>query len=121
MMRDDWLLPFLACVRRRPGMFLGAQDVHTLATFIAAYSLSRQHQGLSSGTGLIDEFESWLLIRHDQVTTNLGWQGCIRTLDPSADNIFTFYRELEVFLAERGLALTQEMAEEWSRALLAAG
>jgi hypothetical protein len=117
---DIWLLPFLACIRKRPGMYLGREDVHTLDTFIFAYALSRRHSGLPPGTTLLDEFRDWIRHATGNADTSHDWCSCVAAVDPSPRNILTFFRYFDDFLAQRGLGMTEAHAERWSNQLLAA-
>lgn len=104
--QDDWLIPFLQCVRSRPGMILGNEMVRTLATFISGYAQAREDLGIpafgESEGNLLDSFSHWLAgkLRSQR---SLRWAGHVEFLDPSEHNIWTFFRLLDEFAAEEGL------------------
>ena len=105
---DSWLLPFLAVVKTRPGMYLGDERVETLATYIVAYMQARRDLGVPSyrpeDQEMLEEFTYWLSKRR-QSDDDCAWDGHVKQIDSSGANVHTFFRLFEEFLAERGKAL----------------
>jgi hypothetical protein len=97
-------------------MYLGDERVSTLGTYLKGYVEARQDLGVpgfgEGEAGLLEEFERWLAVKLKS-KRNLGFVGHIELMDPSEKNVRVFFAELERFLSERGLALTDELAERW--------
>jgi hypothetical protein len=87
----------------RPGMYLGAEDVRTLDTFVAGYTQARSDLGLPEyGIGeerLLAEFHRWLE-RELGRRSNLGWHSLIEHADASEKNVHTFIKLFDRFLKE---------------------
>ena len=115
---ERWLLPLLARVRTRPGMFLGDERVETLATFLAGYEQGRADVG---GVGmhdddalLLNEFDAWLAERTERHGSQgaLRWPQLVGRLDEGPKNVRTFFDLLEEFLESAGRSLNS--ASAWS-------
>lgn len=104
-----WLLPFLARIRTRPGMYLGAEEVETLYLYMTGYEQGRADVGFV-GMALEDavllvEFEFWMTERANWKGDRLRWPGLIREVDPSLKNTHTFFKLFEEFLRTKGRSL----------------
>jgi len=113
---DQWLLPFLKRVSVRPGMFLGDENVKSLASFIHGYTQARIDLGLpgfgSPDSSILDEFEKWLAMKLND-TRDVAWQTLIMTEDPTEKNVQTFFSRFEEFLRELGDSLSREERLLW--------
>ncbi|WP_437828341.1 hypothetical protein [Sorangium sp. So ce1153] len=113
---EPWLLPFLRCVRQRPGMYLGNNSVRTLETYILGYTQARIDLGIPEfGAGesaLLESFGKWLASASTS-RMNLGWAGYVEFVDPSCDNVHTFFKKFDEFLREQGMSLDEGMADAW--------
>jgi hypothetical protein len=102
---DPWLLAFLRRVGTRPGMFLGDENVRTLATSIHAYGQARIDLGIPDFVGaeanLLPEFEKWLAAKLND-TRDVAWPTLIAAEDPSERNVQRFFVRLAEFLHEKG-------------------
>jgi hypothetical protein len=96
-----WLLPLLRKFSRRPGAYLGGEDVRSLDLFLNAYSQAREDLGLPAFVPgedtLFKDFESWLSQRSGLSDTR-GWWGLIERLDTTSNNIRTFLHLFDEFL-----------------------
>lgn len=108
---ERWLLPVLACIRQRPGMYLGDERVETLAAYLSAYELGRVDVGGSGldakDARLLQEFEGWICAQTPEFGAQgtAGWSLLVRRVDSSAQNVRTFFTLFEQFLATRGESL----------------
>jgi hypothetical protein len=95
-MRRYWLVRVLAEVRIRPGMWLGSERVGDLDLYLAGYIRARVHLGEDdSDCAVLEAFASWLRLRVDQGRpSSLGWPGLIARIDPSAKNVWTFFKRV---------------------------
>lgn len=113
---DPWLRAFLKRVSSRPGMFLGDENVRTLATFIHGYSQARIDLGISDfvegESTLLTDFEKWLAAKLGD-TRDVAWPTLVATEDPSERNVLTFFRRLEEFLSEHGDSLSRSGTATW--------
>ncbi|WP_437896394.1 hypothetical protein [Sorangium sp. So ce124] len=113
---DPWLLAFLKRVSVRPGMFLGDENVRTLATFIHGYRQARIDLGMpefgATESSLFDEFEKWLAAKLDD-TRDVAWPTLVATQDPGERNVRTFFLLFEEFLRERGDSLSRSAEVPW--------
>lgn len=107
---ERWLLPVLARIRQRPGMYLGDERVQTLGAFLAAYECGRVDVG---GAGmdandarLLHDFEAWLCatMEHGPQGT-AGWCLLVGRVDSGAHNVKTFFTLFEQFLSSEGQSL----------------
>lgn len=106
---DTWLLPFLAQIRQRPGMYLGHESARLLSHYLAGYCQARADLGLPvfgrDEPDHLARFRDWLARRHDHGRTTMGWCDMIEQLDPSDRNLGTFFREFEMYLGHQGIEL----------------
>ncbi|WP_438006166.1 hypothetical protein WME89_47375 [Sorangium sp. So ce321] len=113
---DPWLLAFLRRVSVRPGMFLGDENVKTLATFIQGYCQARIDLGIpefgAAESSLLDEFEKWLSNKLND-TRDVAWPTLISTEDPGERNVRRFFSRFEEFLLERGDSLSDSADVPW--------
>ena len=113
---DGWLMPFLTTIQKRPGMFLGREDVRTLDTYIFGYCQAREDLGFTEfgadETTILSDFRSWLAERLNN-KGEVGWATLIETLDPGDRNIRTFFELFEEFLQLRGESLQNERSRAW--------
>ncbi|WP_437997796.1 hypothetical protein WMF26_45295 [Sorangium sp. So ce185] len=113
---DPWLLAFLKRVSVRPGMFLGDENVKTLAMFIQGYCQVRVDLGMPEfGAGessLLDEFQKWLSTKLND-TRDVAWPTLIATEDPGERNVRRFFSRFEAFLRERGDSLSHPADAPW--------
>ena len=113
---DPWLLAFLKRVSVRPSMFLGDENVKTLATFIQGYCQARIDLGIpefgAAGSSLLDEFERWLSTKLDDAR-DVAWPALIFTEDPGERNVRRFFSRFEEFLLERGDSLSESADVPW--------
>lgn len=114
---DPWLVPFLSLIRRRPGMYLGDENVRTLDCFIRGYVQARLDLGLR-GFGpeeefLLDEFGDWLRKRNNSEDQRL-WPTLVEKADPSRDNVKTFLRLFDEFLSDRGTPFGDGWKTSWT-------
>lgn len=104
---EPWLLPFLAQIRPRPGMYLGHESARLLWHYLSGYAQARADLGLPIyGRGEPDHltrFREWLAERHGYGGTTMGWYDMIEDLDPSERNLKTFFREFEAYLRDAGI------------------
>jgi hypothetical protein len=96
-----WLLAFLQKMSKRPGAYLGAEDVRSLDLYLMAYAHARNDLGLPDyGPGeesLMADFHRWLETRL-QTTDTRGWWGLVEREDPSKANVHTFIALFDEFL-----------------------
>jgi hypothetical protein len=113
---DPWLLAFLKRVRTRPGMYLGDENVKTLATFVQAYAQARADLGVSefasSESSVLPDFEKWLAGELGD-SRDVAWYTLIASEDPSDRNVHTFFRRFEEFLLRQGESLERPVSVEW--------
>jgi len=101
-----WILPFLMKIKKRPGMYLGAETVEALAIYINGYATARRDLGLpdfgpAEETLLVD-FGDWLQRRHGHNTR--GCWGVIEKIDTSNKSVRTFLDLFDEFLrSERNI------------------
>lgn len=112
----NWLLPMLATIRTRPGMYLGAEGIRDLDLFMSGYTLARSDLGLcgksSSDKEYLDQFGEWLNRRAADPENDIPrWSYQIYTRDPSEKNIHTFFKLFEEFLQTKGHSL--DAVERW--------
>jgi len=94
----EWPLAVLRRLRSSPAHFLGRNDVRTLEVYLAGYEQARRDLGASCGWAIFDEFYAWLSVTLANTTT-LGWVGLVELEDSSEDNVRTFFRRFDEFLA----------------------
>lgn len=115
---DRWLLPFLAKVRTRPGMFLGDERLVTLAAFLAGYEQGRADVGVpgmhDDDAALLNEFDTWLAeqTEHHGTQGALRWPQLVEKIDSGSKNVGTFFRLLDEFLESSGRSLVN--VPEWA-------
>ncbi|WP_433927078.1 hypothetical protein AB3662_29085 [Sorangium cellulosum] len=113
---DPWLLAFLRRVSVRPGMFLGDENVRTLAVFIQEYCQARVDLGMpefgATESSLLAEFEKWLATKLDD-TRDVAWPTLIAADDPGERNVRAFFSRFEEFLRERGDSLSHSADVPW--------
>jgi hypothetical protein len=93
-------------------MYLGDENVRTLATYIYAYGQARIDLGVSEfgvqDPPLLAEFEKWLAHgRHG------AWPSIIREEAPGDRSVRHFFVRFEEFLAERGHSLSGPSDVVW--------
>lgn len=103
-----WMLRLLRTIRTRPGAVLGSLSVRPLETYIQGYCQARADLGVgvlggSQESNDLQLFSEWMRRRHGLRNTNWGWLQFVEELDPSDQNIFTFYRLFEEYLADMGV------------------
>jgi|GEM_PF-1567995 len=112
----NWLLPMLATIRTRPGMYLGAENIDSLILFTFGYTLARSDLGLcgksASDKGWLRGFGEWLAHRAaDPDRESPEWRHQIHWLDDSTKNIHTFFKLFEEYLQTKGTSL--DAVERW--------
>jgi hypothetical protein len=97
-------------------MYLGNNSVRTLETYVQGYVQARRDLGLpefgGEEEGLLDDFGKWLAVKMKS-KRNFSWAGHVEIVDPSSNNVLTFFREFDDFAKMRGIALTPELADQW--------
>jgi hypothetical protein len=97
-------------------MFLGDENVKTLATFIQGYCQARNDLGVpefgATESSLLDEFEKWLAARLGD-TRDVAWPTLVATEDAGERNARTFFLRFEEFLQERGDSLSRNADVTW--------
>ena len=112
----NWLLPMLATFRRRPSLYLRAENMDALMRFIFGYKWARADLGLcqesASDKECLDQFGEWLNRRAaDPENDTPWWMYQIYSLDPSEKNVHTFFKLFEEFLQTKGHSL--DAVEPW--------
>ena len=118
---DQIVIELLSILRRRPGTYLGDEEVRTLSTFLHGYLAGRLDAGdqIASSEALMEAFRLWLSTNGGEAP-NLGWATIIEArfvaehddppvrsphrgsrTDGSARLFFALFGE---FLASRGSA-----------------
>ncbi len=112
----NWLLPMLAAIRTKPGIYIGAETIHALDLFTFGYEEARDDLGIcgmsASDKEWLAKFGEWLALRAAE--PELGsreWSHQIYWLDPSDKNIHTFFKLFEEFLQTKGQSL--DAVERW--------
>jgi hypothetical protein len=117
-MKDSpWLLEFLELIREKPGMYLGDNCVERLEAYILGYRQARRDFGLSefheSEESILEGFTYWLAVKLNS-TMSLNWSGFVsHEIDPSQDNIYTFYKHFDQFMIERKQKTLNQMKFEY--------
>jgi len=117
-MKDSpWLLEFLELIRKKPGMYLGENRVERLEAYILGYRQARIDFGLpefhESEESILEGFTYWLAVKLKS-TMSLNWAGFIsHELDPSQDNIYTFYKYFDQFMLERKRKTLEQLKFEY--------
>jgi hypothetical protein len=130
----SWILDFMALWRPRVGMFLGDEEVHTVAKFLDGYAAALEDmRNPSADDRILDAFADFLKTRFG--SSNLSWDLIIEnefqrtpSLWPSEyrraksrtdGSTRLLYALLDEFLAERGEKLPQvhevRVGRRWER------
>lgn len=95
----DCCLPLLGVLRRDPRRHLGATTAQALQLYLFAYGAARQDAGRDEGMSILGEFDAWMRKEHDAERGSMGWCTIIQwRLDPSDQNIGTFFERFDAFL-----------------------
>lgn len=102
-----WLLPVLAVIRQRPGMYLGGERIELLDCYLRGYGQARADVGVarmdSEDEELLDAFSSWLARKTRVRAQGLRhWSLLVPRVDRGARNVNTFFKHFDEFLRERG-------------------
>ncbi len=114
---EGWLLPFLATIRARPGMYLGDERVGTLRSFLAGYEQARADLGFvgmaDSDVAILSRFDAWLeeKTRAHGSAGSARWPQLLHRIDASERNVQTFLKLFEEFLQSEGRSL--DRVEKW--------
>jgi hypothetical protein len=115
-----WLLAYLAVVRPRPGMYIGNEDVRTLAMYVRGYCDGRLSVGFPAfppdEASILHDFERWMRNRL-QGGNNFDWPMLVGLVDDSSRNLQTFYALFDEFLQSAGIAWPRaehaELRKRW--------
>jgi len=103
---DRWLVPLLARISRRPGMYLGDERAESLCKYLLGYQQARGDAGLvpmsSEDKVLVEGFAAWLAEKTGQDQRSLSWPGLLSRIDDGNKGVGTFFRLFEEFLNGRG-------------------
>lgn len=108
---ERWLLPFLATIRTRPGMFLGDERVETLQTLMVGYEMGREDAGgvgmYAEDAALLARFDAWMAQRanYDRSHRSVAWPSLVKRLDDSERSVVMFFKLFEEFLHTTGQSL----------------
>jgi hypothetical protein len=103
-------------VERRRDHLEAARSVRELDIFLLGYMKARDDLGLpeygQDEADLPEEFQDWVCMKSG-VDTRVGWVHCVELIDDSPNNLSTFVKLFEEFLATRGRALPEPDVEQW--------
>lgn len=103
-------------------MWLGDMRVETLRAYMSGYEDAREDLGtvrmVQEDAQLLAEFAEWLARRTHWDGDPMGWEGHIRVIDGSSQNITTFFRLFEQFLETKGIALSSVQPSRLPRSQL---
>jgi hypothetical protein len=110
--QERWLLPMLARIRTRPGMYLCDERVESLDRYLAGYSQAREDVGqawmASADEAVWRGFEAWLVTRADggvpppSLQYWPSWARAVIQIDAGPSNVLTFFRLFEEYLNSIG-------------------
>ncbi|MFT3768415.1 MAG: hypothetical protein QM820_23450 [Minicystis sp.] len=120
---DPWLIPFLSTIKGHPATYTGDWTVESLQRYMLAYGQARLDLGFPEfGTDeeeLLSQFDEWLVERLKVARVSSGpgcaWAWYVKSVDPSPDNVETFFALFEEFLASIGRRLPKprELVKRW--------
>jgi hypothetical protein len=96
------LIDLLAEIRRRPGMYIGAESITKLAAFLDGYHYAAYKLAGVSKDSLFTEFKDWIRTRF-KISTSQGWANIILFYsNDESSALGRFWDLLDEFLIEKG-------------------
>lgn len=112
-----WLLPVLAFIRQRPGMYLGGERIERLDCYLCGYAQGRADLGAvrmePEDEELLDGFSAWLAEKRKVRAQGLRhWTILVQRIDRGSKSVHTFFKLFEEFLRTRGTSFDD--APKWT-------
>jgi len=108
---ERWLLPMLASMRVRPGMYLGDERIESLSLYLSAYQTAREDAGLvgmhPDDQAMLKSFELRLAegMPEGGTVEGIPWNVLVIMRDSGPRNIRTFFGLFEGHLQVLGQSL----------------